>query len=111
MVLVLDGVGIKYHCARVEAWTAAELNTELQSLLPPGLQSEHRPSAEHPYGCRSSGQCCSRRKLSAGSDWTQRLCPVTVELWSAARAGTVCLPLSVHADEIKEKEAALQVLC
>ena len=58
------------------------------------------------------GHCCSKRKLSAGSDWTQRLKdPVALEAWSAVRAGTVCLPLSIHMDEIKEKEAAFQVIC
>lgn len=58
------------------------------------------------------GQYYSKRKLLAGSDWTQRLKnPVTMEVWSAVRAGTVWLPLSIHTDEIKEKEAALQVLC
>lgn len=58
------------------------------------------------------GQHCGKRKLLAGSEWAQRLKdPVTTEVRSAVRAGTVYLPLSIHTDEIKEKEAGLQVLC
>lgn len=35
----------------------------------------------------------------------------TLSPWSALSAGSVCLPLSVHKDKIKDKAAALQVLC
>lgn len=63
-------------------------------------------------GIDLQGKYCSKRKLLAGSDWAQRLKdPVITEVQSAVRAGTVCLSLSFLTDDIKEEEAALQVLC
>uniref|UniRef100_A0A8C0IHE0 Uncharacterized protein n=1 Tax=Bubo bubo TaxID=30461 RepID=A0A8C0IHE0_BUBBB len=59
-------------------------------------RSEPRPSADHPYGCRSLGAVLQQKKAFSGLRLdTEAERPCHRGGMSAVRAGTVCGPLSI----------------